>query len=234
MIRKIPLIIVLVFVFSLDGFSQKSFTVSGYVREKGSQEQLIGVNIYVPNTAYVTATNTYGFYSLTLLVKDSVTLTFSFVGYYRIIKKIAFTKNSEMNVEMASTNQLQEVMVISKRQEERVSESAEMIKIDIPINQIKKIPTFLGEKDVLRVLQLMPGVQKGSEGQTGIYVRGGGPDQNLIILDDAIVYNASHLFGFFSVFNGDALKSVELQRRFPCSLWGATFVGDRNEYERRK
>ena len=104
---------------------------------------------------------------------------------------------------------------------EKVSESAQMSTIDVPISQIKKIPAFLGEKDVLKVLQLMPGVQKGSEGQTGIYVRGGGPDQNLIILDDAVVYNASHLFGFFSVFNGDAIKSVELIKGgFPARYGG--------------
>ena len=87
--------------------------------------------------------------------------------------------------------------------------------------QIKNVPSLLGEKDVLKVLQLMPGVQKGSEGSSGLYVRGGGPDQNLIILDDAVVYNASHLFGFFSVFNGDALKSVELTKGgFPARFGG--------------
>lgn len=221
MIKKIPLVLLFISLFAFDTIAQKSFTISGYVREKGSQEQLIGVNVYVPTTAFGTATNTYGFYSLTLPAKDSLTLAFSFVGYDRIVKKIALTKNLEMNIELASTNQLQEVVVSSKRQEERVSESVQMSKIDIPINQIKKIPAFLGEKDVLRVLQLMPGVQKGSEGQTGIYVRGGGPDQNLIILDDAIVYNANHLFGFFSVFNGDALKSVELTKGgFPARFGG--------------
>lgn len=221
MIQKLPLVLLLTLLLPCGTTAQKSFTISGYVREKGSQEQLIGVNVYVPTTAFGTSTNTYGFYSLTLPAKDSITLAFSFVGYDRIIRKVALTKNIEMNIELTSTNQLQEVIVSSKRQEERVSESVQMSKIDIPINQIKKIPTFLGEKDVLRVLQLMPGVQKGSEGQTGIYVRGGGPDQNLIILDDAIVYNANHLFGFFSVFNGDALKSVELTKGgFPARFGG--------------
>jgi outer membrane receptor for ferrienterochelin and colicin len=113
------------------------------------------------------------------------------------------------------------VLVSGRRQDEKVSESVQMSKIEVPISQIKKIPAFLGEKDVIRVLQLMPGVQKGTEGQTGLYVRGGGPDQNLIILDDAVVYNASHLFGFFSVFNGDALKSVELTKGgFPARYGG--------------
>lgn len=218
---KLYLFLFLTFLGSFHVFSQKTFTISGFVHEKGSQEQLIGVNVFVPSTNFGTATNTYGFYSITLPANDSLRLVYSFVGYERVLKKISLTKNLELNVDLASINQLQEVVVSSKRQDERVSESEQMSKIDIPISQIKKLPAFLGEKDVLRVLQLMPGVQKGSEGQTGIYVRGGGPDQNLIILDDAIVYNANHLFGFFSVFNGDALKSVELTKGgFPARFGG--------------
>jgi CarboxypepD_reg-like domain/TonB-dependent Receptor Plug Domain len=219
-IRKILLFFCLIISCQLFAQTPK-YTISGYVREKGSQEHLIGVNVYIPSTSTGTATNTYGFYSLTLPAADSVTLVFSYVGYERIIRKVALRKNLELNVTLATSTELQEVVVDAKRQEERVSESVQMSKIEIPINQIKKVPTFLGEKDVLRVLQLMPGVQKGSEGQTGIYVRGGGPDQNLIILDDAIVYNANHLFGFFSVFNGDALKSVELTKGgFPARFGG--------------
>jgi hypothetical protein len=198
-------------------------TVSGYVREKGSRELLTGVNIYIPNTNTGTSSNTFGFYSLTLPASDSVTLAFSFVGYESVIKKLPFTKNQNLNIELDPIGrQLKEVVIKAKNYEnERISESPQMSQIEIPIAQIKKIPAFLGEKDVMKVLQLMPGVQKGSEGQSGIYVRGGGPDQNLIILDDAIVYNASHLFGFFSVFNGDALKSVELTKGgFPARFGG--------------
>jgi hypothetical protein len=219
-IRKILLAICLLISCQLIA-QKRNCTISGYVREKGSQEHLIGVNVYLPNSSTGTTTNTYGFYSITLPATDSLTLVYSFVGYERIVRKVAFNKNIELNVTMETSTELQEVIVEAKRQQERVSESVQMSKIDIPINQIKKVPTFLGEKDVLRVLQLMPGVQKGSEGQTGIYVRGGGPDQNLIILDDAIVYNANHLFGFFSVFNGDALKSVELTKGgFPARFGG--------------
>ena len=219
-IRKILFISCLLISCQLVAQNAK-YTISGYVREKGSQEHLIGVNVYLPSTSTGTATNTYGFYSLTLPAADSVTLVFLYVGYERIIRTIALNKSLELNVILASAVELQEVVVDAKRQQERVSESVQMSKIEIPISQIKKVPTFLGEKDVLRVLQLMPGVQKGSEGQTGIYVRGGGPDQNLIILDDAIVYNANHLFGFFSVFNGDALKSVELTKGgFPARFGG--------------
>ena len=221
MIKKKHLVLFFIVVLSQTTFAQRTFTISGYVREKGSQEQLIGVTVYVPNSPFGTSSNNYGFYSITLPANDAVTLVFSFVGYERIEKTFVLNKNIEMNIELATANQLNEVVVSSKRQEERVSESVEMSKIDIPIYQIKKIPSLMGEKDVLKVLQLMPGVQKGSEGQSGIYVRGGGPDQNLIILDDAVVYNAYHLFGFFSVFNGDALKSVELTKGgFPARYGG--------------
>lgn len=196
-------------------------TVSGYVREAGSQEALIGVNVYLPGTSTGTTTNTYGFYSLTLPAQDSVRVAYSFVGYDAILRSLPFRADQQLNITLKPGKTLSEVTVTSSRTEEKVSDTPQMSQIDIPISQIKKIPAFLGEKDVLKVLQLMPGVQKGSEGSTGIYVRGGGPDQNLIILDDAIVYNANHLFGFFSVFNGDALKSVELTKGgFPARFGG--------------
>lgn len=212
----------LLILISTTTFSQQRYTISGYITEKGSREQLIGVNVFLPQTTVGTSSNTYGFYSLTLPATDSLTLAFSYVGYeteYRIIK---LNKNLELNVSLnAVGRQLEEVTISGKREAERISQTPQMSQIDIPVQQIKKIPAFLGEKDVLRVLQLMPGVQKGSEGQTGIYVRGGGPDQNLIILDNAPVYNANHLFGFFSVFNGDALKSVELTKGgFPARFGG--------------
>lgn len=207
---------------SVHSIAQQRFTISGYVREKGSQEQLIGVNVFLPGTAIGTVSNTYGFYSLTLPSADSVTLAFSFVGYETEKRTFTLRKNQEISIFLAPVGrQLDEVVISGRREIERVSETPQMSRIDIPVQQIKKIPAFLGEKDVLRVLQLMPGVQKGSEGQTGIYVRGGGPDQNLVILDDAPVYNVSHLFGFFSVFNGDALKSVELTKGgFPARFGG--------------
>ena len=201
--------------------AQSTFTVSGFVREAGSEEQLPGVNVYVPGTPYGAVTNTYGFYSLTMPARDTLRLAYSFVGYEKQEKSLPFTQNTEINVLLTSINQLEEVTVSARRQEDYVSRSAQMSTIEVPISQIKKVPAFFGEKDVLKVLQLMPGVQKGTEGQTGLYVRGGGPDQNLIILDDAVVYNASHLFGFFSIFNSDALKSVELTKGgFPARYGG--------------
>lgn len=220
-VRFQSLLILILFPCLLYAQSGNRFTISGYVREAGSREALIGVNVYLPGTTTGTTTNTYGFYSLTLPAQDSLRLAFSFVGYESIAYTVSLRSNQTQHVLLKPGQSLAEVEVKARNTVEKVSESPRMSTIDVPVTQIKKIPAFLGEKDVLKVLQLMPGVQKGSEGQTGIYVRGGGPDQNLIILDDAVVYNANHLFGFFSVFNGDAIKSVELIKGgFPARYGG--------------
>lgn len=195
-------------------------TISGYIREAGSGELLIGVNLYLPDTKTGTVSNNYGFFSLTLPATDTVVLVISYVGFNTEVRRLSLHDNIELNIELKSDILLDEVTVTANRKE-RLSESARMSTVSLQVAQIKSVPALLGEKDVLKVLQLMPGVQKGSEGNSGLYVRGGGPDQNLIILDDAIVYNASHLFGFFSLFNGDALKSVELTKGgFPARFGG--------------
>jgi outer membrane receptor for ferrienterochelin and colicin len=201
-----------------DIYAQTKFTISGYITEKGSKENLPGVTVYVPKLKVGTASNNYGFFSITL-PKDSVELIFSYVGFKAKKLKLYLDKNLSYAIEMGAED-LEEVTVTAE-QTKKLSEETQMSSVDIPIEQIKQIPAFMGEKDVLKVIQLMPGVQKGSEGSTGIYVRGGGPDQNLILLDEAPVYNANHLFGFFSVFNGDALKSVELIKGgFPARYGG--------------
>ncbi|WP_026631120.1 TonB-dependent receptor [Dyadobacter alkalitolerans] len=206
---------------SVAALGQKRITISGFVKEKGSQELLTGANVYVPGTSSGATTNNYAFYSLTISAADSVSVTYSLVGYESQTIRISAQKDTELNVYLPSIRQLDEVTISARKQEDNVSSSAQMSVLEIPIDQIKKIPSLLGEKDVLKGLQLMPGVQKGTEGQTGLYVRGGGPDQNLIILDDAVVYNASHLFGFFSVFNSDAIKRVELTKGgFPARYGG--------------
>ena len=215
------LVTILLLLLPFTTFAQEKITISGFVKEQGSQEQLPGVNVFIADTQYGSVTNTYGFYSLTIPSGDSATISFSFVGYAKTEQRIALTKDATLDILLATVTQLDEVVVSARRQEDYISRSAQMSQIEIPIQQIKKIPAFFGEKDVLKVLQLMPGVQKGTEGQTGLYVRGGGPDQNLIILDDAVVYNANHLFGFFSIFNSDALKSVELTKGgFPARYGG--------------
>lgn len=180
---------------------------------------MIGVNVFVAGKTVGTATNSYGFYSLTLPA-DSLELVFSFVGYQPRSFIIKLNKNIELNVELDPTIELEGVQIVGELSKSS-SRSPHMSVMEIPVKQIKSIPALLGEKDALKVIQLMPGVQKGSEGNSGLYVRGGGPDQNLIILDDAPVYNAYHLFGFFSLFNGDALKSIELTKGgFPARYGG--------------
>jgi hypothetical protein len=205
---------------SESSFAQNTskYTLSGYVSEKGSKENLPGVNIYIPKLKSGTTTNTYGFYSITL-PSDTVELLVSYVGFQTQYLKFYLSANMPLDLELENSS-LKEV-VVTDIKTEHISEDVQMSKIDIPIEQIKNIPALLGEKDVMKTIQLLPGVQKGSEGNSGIYVRGGGPDQNLIILDDATVYNATHLFGFFSLFNGDALKSVELTKGgFPARYGG--------------
>ncbi len=215
-----PILVLLIIVSPLHAQTNERHTISGYVREAVSGESLIGVNIYLSDHKTGTVTNTYGFYSITLPAADSVGLVVSYVGFTPEIVKITLQKDTELNINLKPNIVLDEVTVTADRREKQ-SESVKMSTIKLQLAQIKNVPSLLGEKDVLKVLQLMPGVQKGSEGSSGLYVRGGGPDQNLIILDDAIVYNASHLFGFFSLFNGDALKSVELTKGgFPARYGG--------------
>jgi hypothetical protein len=221
-LKIMKLIILLIScLITLPVLGQQRITISGFVKERGSQELLTGVNVYVPKTATGAVTNNYAFYSLTIPAADSVIIAYSMVGYETLVQKVAAQQDMELNVVLSSVRQLDEVVISARKQEDNASGSAQMSVLEIPIEQIKKIPSLLGEKDVLKGLQLMPGVQKGTEGQTGLYVRGGGPDQNLIILDDAVVYNASHLFGFFSVFNSDAIKRVELTKGgFPARYGG--------------
>lgn len=198
--------------------AQDNHTISGYVYENESKESLPGANIYCPKLKRGTTTNSYGFYSINL-PKDSIEITISYVGFKSksIVLNLEHDVQKDFNLEV---NSLDEVAVIAENQD-MIYEKTQMSSIELSTDQIKKIPALLGERDVLKVIQLLPGVQKGSEGSTGIYIRGGGPDQNLIILDEAPVYNANHLFGFFSVFNGDALKSVELFKGgFPARYGG--------------
>lgn len=217
--KLLTLALLLLMMQSNSVYAQQKSVISGYVRETGSRELLPGVNIYVPELKTGTVTNNYGFYSLSL-PSGTYRITYSFVGYQPVVKDIIVNKNLNIDIELTSSILLEDI-VISAEKAERVSESNRMSTISMPVSQIRYVPALLGEKDVFKVLQLMPGVQKGSEGSSGLYVRGGGPDQNLIILDDAPVYNAFHLFGFFSIFNGDALKSVELTKGgFPARYGG--------------
>jgi outer membrane receptor for ferrienterochelin and colicin len=194
-------------------------TITGTVKDQSSGENLIGASLFSIRSAQGTTTNTYGFYSITL-PKDTIHLRVSYVGFQTLMLKFLPARDTILNLELQSGTELSEV-VIEGSAEESIQNSTRMGTIDIPIEQIKKMPALLGETDVLKVLQLLPGVSGGTEGSSGLYVRGGGPDQNLILLDGVPVYNASHLFGFISVFNSDAINHVELIKGgFPARYGG--------------
>jgi TonB-dependent Receptor Plug Domain/CarboxypepD_reg-like domain/TonB dependent receptor len=215
--------IVLGFVFGgfvpISAQKAQKYTISGYVADKGSGERLIGANVFDRKSGLGTVTNTYGFFSITLS-SDTVRLTVTYLGFNPQLETFILVEDKKLNYRLDEANSLKEVVITAERYE-RIEERAQMGRIDVPIEQIKSIPALLGEKDVLKALQLLPGVSAGGEGQSGIYVRGGGPDQNLILLDGVPVYNASHLFGFFSVFNTDAIKDVTLTKGgFPARYGG--------------
>ncbi|MCK9612045.1 MAG: TonB-dependent receptor [Bacteroidales bacterium] len=189
-------------------FSQK-YTISGYVKDATTGEFLIGSNVYIKELMKGTSANTYGFYSITI-EKGEYNLVCSFVGYKDFEEKTTLDKNIKLNISLEPRVITTQEVVISSEREDKNIQSSEVGRVDIPIETIKRLPAFFGEVDIIKSIQLTPGVQSAGEGNTGFYVRGGGPDQNLILLDEAVVYNASHLLGFFSVFNADAIKNVEL------------------------
>lgn len=185
------------------------FTLNGYVKDSLSGETIIGATISVNGQSKGVASNQYGFYSITL-DEGSYTITASHVSYLGKSVTIDLLENKSYNFDLVSKSaSIGEVIVYSRKRDGNVK-NAQMGKIDLSINQIRNIPAFMGEVDPLKAIQLLPGVRNAGEGNAGFYVRGGGPDQNLILLDDAVVYNTGHLFGFFSVFNADAIKNVSL------------------------
>lgn len=209
--------LLLILFFSISYHSSAQNRISGYIKDAETGENLIGANIWQPATKQGTSANNYGFYSLNLSA-DTATLEVSYVGYSTVKKFIKLDGDTTINFELSISDELSEVVVKGTRPE---LELTKMSSITITSQNIKAIPALLGEVDVLKTIQLMPGVQSGSEGSSGIYVRGGGPDQNLILLDGVPVYNASHLFGFFSVFNADAISNVEVVKGgFPARYGG--------------
>ncbi len=194
-------------------------TISGYISDGNSGEPLIGATVFDEMTLKGTTTNPYGYFSITL-PGDSARLRFSFVGFTPQKFSVELAKDIKLNVELVAQNNLDEVVITAESQNS-IQDDSQMSSIDLSMEKVKALPVFLGEQDVMKTLQLLPGVQSGSEGASGIYVRGGGPDQNLILLDGVPVYNASHLFGFFSVFNADAINSVQLIKGgFPAHYGG--------------
>jgi TonB dependent receptor/CarboxypepD_reg-like domain/TonB-dependent Receptor Plug Domain len=205
--RKVFLFLISI-LFTAGIFAQKKYTISGYIKDAESGETVIAANIAVKGKNGMMS-NQYGFWSVTLAAGD-YQIVASHVGYKPSIINVLLSKDTSINIILQNGTVLSEEVVVRSSKRENNVRAAQMGKITLPIDQIKGVPAFMGEVDLLKVVQLLPGVRNAGEGSSGIYVRGGGPDQNLIMLDDAVVYNTGHLFGFFSVFNADAIKNVTL------------------------
>jgi CarboxypepD_reg-like domain/TonB-dependent Receptor Plug Domain len=213
------LLILLITFVSYGSYAQSRFTISGNIRDVANGEALIGASVFVKEIKTGTLTNAYGFYSITLPA-GKYSLDFSYIGFSSQQQSVDLTQNTRLEIELASlTRELQEVTVTSQP-EDRKATNSEMSTSKLDINTMKKMPSFLGEVDVIRSLLMLPGVSTVGEGASGFNVRGGSVGQNLVLLDEAPVYNSSHLLGFFSVFNPDAVKDVKLYKGAVPSQYG--------------
>jgi len=219
--RQFSVLVFCLSIFFSHAWAQQNFTISGQIEDASSGEDLIGVTVLVkeiPNRG--TISNDYGFYSLTLPAGE-YTLVYRYIGYDAQEFPLSLTADLRQDIALAQgAVSLDEVVIASEAENEQVT-STEIGVSRLDIAEIDKIPVIFGEKDILKTIQLLPGVQTAGEGSSGFFVRGGSADQNLILLDEAPVYNASHLLGFFSVFNSDALKDVKLYKGpYPAEYGG--------------
>lgn len=207
--------------FSLSAFCQEvaKFTLSGFIREEATGEAVIGAPIFIKEIGKGTSTNVYGFYSLTL-DQGNYTVLIQYLGFKSVQQKVDLTSDQRLNVNLVSESKITEEVVVTRDKPDDNVKGTEMGTMKLEMEQINKLPAFMGEVDILKTIQLLPGVKSSGDGNSGFYVRGGGPDQNLILLDEAVVYNAAHLFGFFSVFNGDAVKNINLIKGGMPSQYG--------------
>ena len=200
--------------FSTAVFSQENFSVSGTIKDQKNGELLIGVIVKIAeNPSISVVANEYGFYSLSL-PKGSYTVIISNPGFKDFQQNIIVENDLKQNIQLEQqseekTSNIDEVVIVAAKKDKNLS-SAQMGTETLSIKQIDKLPVLFGEKDVMKTIQLLPGIKSNGEGSSGFSVRGGATDQNLILLDEAAVYNASHLLGFFSTFNSDALKDVSI------------------------
>src|SRR5882762_3563592 len=209
--RNLYLLSILYLLTHFGASAQTKHTLNGYIRDKANGEALIGATIFIRELKTGTVTNVYGFYSITVPA-GNYSLEFSYLGYTTVNQVLDLTGSIRLDIELSpSAQELQEV-VVTDEAEERKAINKEMSTNKLDIGTIKKIPAFLGEVDVIKSLQMLPGVSTVGEGASGFNVRGGSVGQNLVLLDEAPVYNASHLLGFFSVFNPDAVKDVKLYK----------------------
>jgi hypothetical protein len=208
MIKSLFTLSLLLVVFT--SFAQKKHTINGTIKDAATGETLIGASVKIKGLPSIgTATNSYGFYSLSV-PDGEYTLQFTFIGYETQTQQVSLHRDQILNIPLSAKNDLKEVVVSGNRPNNDQIASPQMGMEKLNMSQVNQVPVVLGEKDILKTITLMPGVKSGGEGNTGFYVRGGASDQNLILLDEATVYNASHLFGFFSTFNSDAIKDVSI------------------------
>lgn len=205
---------------SINGLqAQEKFTLSGSISDQQNNETLIGVNIIIPELKTGTTTNEYGFYSITL-PKGNYEIVISYLGYNNLIERIDLTDNISKNFQLKEAiESLDEVVIIENVEKLNIS-NAQMSVNSLTVKTIKQLPVVLGEPDVIKAITLLPGVSNAGESSSGFNVRGGAADQNLILLDEATIYNSSHLFGFFSVFNPDAIKDLKLYKGGIPSRYG--------------
>jgi hypothetical protein len=215
--------LVLLFLLVLNGLlleAQAPFTVNGKVRDAETGDVLAGASVYIPRTKAGMYTLENGSFSMAL-PPDTATIIFSFTGYEPVVKLVECTKNVKLDISLKETGSTMGDVVIEGNSLKSKLNSTQMSSDNLTILDAKKIPALFGEVDIIKTLQLKPGVQSGGEGMSGLYVRGGGPDQNLFLIDNAPVYNPSHLFGLFSTFNGDAVKDVTLYKGgYPAQYGG--------------
>jgi len=206
----------------LASIGQNQYVINGFVQDAQTGEKLIGAYVFDLLSKQGTTTNAYGFYSMSVS-KDSAALQISFIGYTPFLEGLRLNRSKarDLDIQMIPANELlDEVNVVADRAGD-VQVRTQMSSITLSMKSVKNLPVLLGETDILKAIQLLPGVQSGTEGTSGFYVRGGGPDQNLILIDGVPVYNVSHLFGFFSVFNADAINNVTLIKGgFPAEYGG--------------
>ena len=209
MVKKIILLIVLL--TSIFSFSQEKFTLSGTIADLKTKETLIGVNVFILETKTGITTNEYGFYSITL-PKGEYTILTSYVGYQTLEEKVSLNSNIKKNILISESSQLLKEVVIVDNKKRVDIRKPEMSVNKLTIQEIKEMPVIFGEVDIIKSILTLPGVTSAGEGQSGFNVRGGSADQNLVLLDEATIYNSSHLFGLFSVFNPDAIKDLKLYK----------------------
>ncbi|NJB35594.1 TonB-dependent receptor [Croceivirga sp. JEA036] len=210
--KKIPWIVVVLILQSFWGLGQTHYTISGIIKDKSNGETLYGASVFLEGTTIGATTNAYGFYSISAPEGD-YNLNASYIGFTDITVKLSLQTDIKKDIELDElSTELNEVIVTAEEPEKALLRKPEMSVLKMNINTVKKMPVVLGEVDILKSLQMLPGVTNNGEGTGGFHVRGGAQDQNLVLLDEAIIYNTSHMFGFFSVFNADAIKDLKLYK----------------------